>query len=200
MRRLWLFLILTLSLLAVDCAAYEKHKALNKKLSEADKSLELSKLESKPTPLEKELSEIDLSKIGHIAPKGRVQDLEYNQIKIVEQLLQHNKDCIPYLIEKLDDETPIPDHVIDYWSSITIGDVALVVLTDFMTDPTGKTNAGTSWEELFGAKEDPNISAERYLRTQLARHGRRWLKKKWQKIWFEYDFFWDSQNRYFKLA
>jgi pseudouridine-5'-phosphate glycosidase len=45
--------------------------------------------------------------MGHIAPKGRIQDTEYNQLPIVEQLTAHGKESIPFLISKLEDETKI---------------------------------------------------------------------------------------------
>jgi hypothetical protein len=192
MKGMRLFVLLSLSLVATSCAAYKAHKeaeALENELEQLTKPIE-----------QKPLSAIDLSRIGHIAPKGRVQDQEYNQLEVVDQLLMHGAASIPYLIGKLDDETEIKPPVMDYWSRVTVGDVALVILTDFMTNPAGKVNPGFSWEELFGSKKDPNISAEQYLRTQLASHDRRWLRQKWERIWANNLLFWDDLDRYFVLA
>ncbi len=63
--------------------------------------------------------------MGRIAPKSRVQDRDYNQLPVVEQLIAHGKESIPFLISKLDDETKIVGHVIDYWNQVYVGDVAL---------------------------------------------------------------------------
>src|SRR6185436_5895821 len=59
---------------------------------------------AKPT---KPLDQIDISKIGRIASKGRVQDLDYNKLEVVADLIDNGKDCIPYLISKLEDETKL---------------------------------------------------------------------------------------------
>jgi hypothetical protein len=65
------------------------------------------------TPI-RALSEIDLTKIGHVAPKGRVQDKEYNQLEVIEQLLAHGKESIPFLITRLDDQRVINGPVFDF--------------------------------------------------------------------------------------
>jgi hypothetical protein len=185
-------LILTLSLALAACALTRTAKNVN----DADLDLRRLIVEKKP------LSELDLSKIGHIAPKGRVQDQEYNRLEVVDQLLFNSRECLPYLIEKLDDETEIQPPVIDYWHRVTVGDVALIILTDFMTSPAGKTNPGAGWEELFEAKKEPNTTAEEFLRTQLSVRGRGWLKEKWRKLAIDYRgrLFWDDQLRYWVYA
>jgi hypothetical protein len=145
---------------------------------------------------------IDLSKIGHIAPKARVQDKEYNQLEIIDQLMSHKADSIPFLISKLEDETKIEPAVLDYWYSTTVGDVALVVLTDFMTSSDGKTNTGFSWEELFGVKKDPSMTAEEYLRRQLESRDRAWLRKQWETRWLAARprLSWDDKDLYFAFV
>jgi len=105
------------------------------------------------------LSEIDLSQIGHIAPKGRVQDKDYNELAISDELIANGKDSIPFLISKLEDETVIDHHVIDYWpGQATVGDVAFVILTDFTTDSswTKNTIRGADPDSILG-KYDPNL-------------------------------------------
>src|SRR5437660_5467014 len=68
----------------------------------------------RPSP-PKPLADIDLTKIGHLAPKGRVQDKEYNDAPVIDDLISHGKDSIPFLISKLDDRTVIHYSVEDYW-------------------------------------------------------------------------------------
>ncbi|HZI85200.1 MAG TPA: hypothetical protein VFD48_00090 [Pyrinomonadaceae bacterium] len=156
---------------------------------------------SPPVPIP--LSEIDLTRIGHIAPKGRVQDADYNQLPIVQQLLAHGKESIPFLISKLEDETKIEGHVLDFWSQVYAGDVALVILSDFFLDKNWQrsTIAGMHWNELLGRGNNKNISGEQVLRNYIERYGRRKIKERWQKVWQQYQdrIFWDEQERAFKV-
>src|ERR1041385_9306103 len=77
---------------------------------------------------------INLTRIDHISPKGRVQDSEYNRIEVINQLVEMQTQAIPFLIARLDDETPMNHHVMDFWSKVTLAAIALVILTDFFTD------------------------------------------------------------------
>ena len=160
-----------------------------------------------PSPVmkpKKTLAEIDLSKIGHITPKGRVQDKDYHELEVVDDLIANGKDSVPFLISKLDDTTVIHEPVMDFWPEVTVGDVALFILSDFSLDSTwnNKTIPGTDWEELFEAKKNPDIPSWEYYETQLRKHGRGWVKAKWQKIWATYKdrIVWDDKERCFKLA
>jgi hypothetical protein len=149
------------------------------------------------------LSEIDLTRIGHIAPKGRVQDAEYNQLPIVEQLIAHGKESIPFLISKLEDETKIEAHVLDFWYQVSVGDVALVILSDFFLDKNGKksTIAGMHWNEFLARGNNNNFTGEQVLRNYIERYGRRKIKERWQNVWQQYQdrIFWNQQERAFKV-
>ena len=201
MTSIRLFLILALSFIAANCAAYREQK----KAEEVHKrTLEMANAMLKPTespikPIKGKLPEIDLSRIGHIAPKGRVQDKEYNQLEIIDQLLTNPDESLPFLIRKLDDETEINGPVMDYWPRVTVGDVALVILTDFMTNPAGEVTPQFSWEELFGVKKDPKMSSYQYLSNQLARHNRGWLRQRWEATWALYKdrLSWQDEDKYF---
>src|SRR5687768_12073879 len=93
------------------------------------------------------LSEINLAAIGSIAPKGRVQDRDYNDLPVVTSLIAHRNESIPYLISKLEDETKIEGHTIDYWSEVRVGDLALIILTNFFTDRRrNATIPGVNWD------------------------------------------------------
>ena len=149
------------------------------------------------------LSEIDLTRIGHIAPKGRVQDAEYNQLPIVEELIAHGKESIPFLISKLEDETKIESHILDFWYQVYVGDVALVILSDFFLDKNWErsTIAGMHWNEFLGRRNNKNITGEQVLRNYIERYGRRKIKERWQNVWQQYQhrIFWDEQERAFKV-
>ena len=158
---------------------------------------------TKPTAKSKSLSEIDLSKIGHIAPKGRVQDKEYNNPEIVDELIRHGKESIPFLIGKLDDQTVIENSILDYWPKIKVGDVAFLILSDFSTDSTWKkeTIPGGNWDNFFGTKPNGDKSAAEFYYGQIEKHERGWVKARWEKIWDKYrdQIVWDEQERCFKV-
>jgi hypothetical protein len=160
-----------------------------------------------PSPAQpsKSLSEIDLAKIGHIAPKGRVQDKDYNQLEVIDQLLAHGEQSIPFLIAKLDDRTVINGSVFDFRQKTSVGDVAFVILSDFSTDAESKhTIPGSSWGELFGPLPGPDVPTPmwEYLDEQFARHGRKQVKAKWKRIWttWQDQIFWDEKERCFNVS
>jgi hypothetical protein len=144
------------------------------------------------------LSQIDLSKIGAVTPKGRVQDRDYNNLAVVENLIAHGTEAVPFLIGKLDDQTLVKDHVFDYWYDVRIGDVAFVILTDFFTDATWrKTTIPGVGYDTFLERRNPNITAEQVLRNYIARHGRNEITKRWRVIWAQYKarVCWDGNER-----
>ncbi|MDX2044315.1 MAG: hypothetical protein SF097_24110 [Acidobacteriota bacterium] len=145
---------------------------------------------------------IDLRQIQNIAGKGRVQDKDYNQIEMVDRLIALQTQAIPRLIEKLDDETVIPHHVMDYWAKVTVGDLALIILTDFFTDAswTRTTLPNVSWDKMLNRKNKSD-SAEAVLRQYVRQHGRKTIKEKWGKIWKanRERLFWDTKEKCFKL-
>jgi hypothetical protein len=154
------------------------------------------------TPLViKQLSQIDLSQIREIAPKGRVQDKDYNKLEVVDELLAHGKDSIPFLITKIEDSRRIDHHVFDFWPEVTVGDVAVVILHDFSTDSSSarQTIPGAGWEELLGKEYDKRSPFYENYTTYVRKHGRRSLKAKWERIWtfWEPQIFWDEKNHFF---
>src|SRR5262245_24288 len=116
--------------------------------------------------------ETDLSQIGHLAPKGRVQDKEYYESEIVDELISMETASIPFLISKLTDETEIKGPILDFWSKVTVGDIALIILTDFFTDSTWTktTISGVSWDEML-KRRSQNFTAEYVLKSYVARFG-----------------------------
>ena len=149
-----------------------------------------------------QLSEIDLAHPGRIAPKGRVQDREYNQLPVVEQLIARGKESIPFLISKLDDETRIEGHVVDYWNQVYVGDVALIFLSDFFLERRRESSTieGMKWEEFLG-RGNKEITGEQLLRSYVERHGRKRIKERWKNAWEKYQerIYWDEQERAFKV-
>lgn len=63
-----------------------------------------------------------------------MQDKEYNPNQpIVDQLIAVGPSSLEYLVSKLEDETPINHHVLDYWQNVCVGDVAFLALADLTT-------------------------------------------------------------------
>lgn len=173
---------------------------------------EIPKAEILPpqTPVlpKKALSQIDLTEIKHIAPKGRAQDgglqgEEFNELPIVSDLLAHGKDSIPFLIGKLDDEIEIDRHVINYWYRVYIGDIALIILNDFFTSADGITSTiqGFGWDEFLERGNDKDSTGEAILRKYIKKHGRKNIKARWQNVWDENkeNIYWDETERCFKI-
>mgnify|MGYP000926760891 CR=1 FL=1 len=143
----------------------------------------------------------DLAQIPHLQSKGRVQDKDYNQIEIIDRLVAMQTQAIPFLIDKLTDETQINRPVIDFWSEVAVGDVALIILTDLFTDQswTNTTIPNVSWDAMLERKTQ-NISSEELLRQYIRQHGRKAIQQKWTKIWDAYrdKLYWDEKDRCFK--
>lgn len=166
--------------------------------------------EGKPKPAfdavievgQKSSSKIDLTKIKSIA-KGRVQDKDYNQSEVVDALIKNGKESIPFLISKLDDETQTEERVICLWNNTSVGDVALVILTDFFLDSSWEksTIPGLTWDDFLERGDDKASTGEAILRNYIEKHGRQKIKERWQKIWEENkeNIFWDETERNFKV-
>jgi hypothetical protein len=151
----------------------------------------------------KPLSAIDISEIDQITSKGRVQDKDYNELEVVDDLIANGKDSIPFLISKLEDRTVIRRRVIDYWpGSVTVGDLAFVILSDFTEDHTWTktTIPGADLDSLLGPSDPDTPGLERLSRF-VEKHGRKPIRQKWQKIWSTYKdrIVWDEQERCFKV-
>lgn len=149
------------------------------------------------------LSQIDLTRIGAIAPKGRVQDRDYNQLPVVESLIAHGSESVPYLISKLESETRIEGHVFDFWYNVYVGDVAFVILTSFFTDATWQKTSipGVDYDTFLERKGNSNLTGEQVLRKYIAKYGRQTIASRWRNIWAQYKdrVYWNEHDRCFKL-
>jgi len=149
---------------------------------------------------------VELSKIEHFCPKGRVQDKEYNpHLPIIDALIERGTNVVPLLIKLLGDDTKIDHQIIDYWPAHTVGDIALVILTDLTTDPgwTKSTIPGASWDEVLGKPATNYALIPPYYQLQdcKAKHGSNEIQRRWQKIWLEHQeqMYWDAKDRCFRL-
>jgi hypothetical protein len=149
--------------------------------------------------------EIDLLKINPIAPKGRIQDTEYNfrNQDMVEKLIKHGKASIPFLIENLSNETKLPAGIIDYWPEVTAGDIAMIILTNLFIDSSWEktTIPEAKWGYVIGYNEKSNTPFFEWLTHFTERHGRKPIKNKWEKTWKKYQkrIYWDEKERCFNV-
>lgn len=175
-------------------------------------AVNVSKADSVPTPpkktSKKALNEIDLTAIKHILPKGRaqddaLQDENFKELPLADDLLAHGKDSIPFLISKLDDETKLNRQIINYWSEVYLGDIALIILNDFFTKSDGlnSTIPGFGWDEFLERGNDKDSMGEEILRKFIEKRGRQTIKARWQKMWDENkeNVFWDESEQCFSL-
>jgi hypothetical protein len=164
---------------------------------------------SSRTPIwpKKTFGQIDLTEIKHIAKgraqSGTVQDEKFNELSIVNDLLAHGRDSIPFLISKLDDETKMDGSVIDFWYRSYVGDIALVISQDFFTkeDEMTSTIQGFGWDEFLERGNDKDSTGEAILRKYIKKQGRKKIKERWQKMWEQNkeNIYWDDTERCFNL-
>jgi len=173
---------------------------------------EISRADTLPTQTpvlaKKPLKDIDLTSIKHIAKSraqdGSLEDKDFKELPIADDLLAHGKDSIPFLISKLDDETEMKRGTIDFWYDVYVGDVALVILTDFFTKDDGLTSTikGFGWDEFLERGNDKKLMGIDILRRYIEKHGRKSIKERWQKVWDENkeNIYWDDTERCFKIS
>jgi hypothetical protein len=146
---------------------------------------------------------IQLQRIGHLASKGRVQDQGYNESDVVDRLIAMGTSCVPFLIGKLTDERRVKGDVIDFWTKVTVGDIAFIILTDFFLDSKWErsTIPGLKWDQFLKAKPNSALTGEQRLRRFIAKYGRERIRVKWQRVWFRYknQLYWDEVERCFKV-
>ncbi|MCD4654289.1 hypothetical protein K8T06_10190, partial [bacterium] len=144
------------------------------------------------------LSKVDLSKIGHITPKGRVQDKTYNpDLNMIDALIVSGPIAIPYLCQKLLDDTRIDGQIVDYWPDLRVGDLALMILCDLflMKDWQTSSVTGMKWDDILERK-DKNTPASTLLKTFIKTHGRAELRNRIERLLHPHQlcFEWDKEE------
>ena len=129
--------------------------------------------------------------------KGRLQDKEYCDSKTMNVIVCEGKAAVPTLIKALTDQTNLSTPILDYWSNMTVGDVAYLVLLSLFTDADWRTITVKEIPRGTGCIADAQTCWHRFLRT----HSRRLIKEQWQALW-EADqarLYWDDKNLCFRL-
>jgi hypothetical protein len=144
---------------------------------------------------------VDLAKIGHVSPKGRVQDGDYNELPVVDGLIAMGPSAIPFLVSKLDDERRVEGKVFDFWNDVRVGDVALAILCDFFLAADWKTSTlpGLEWDTLLD-RRSPDAPSSAVLATFIKKHGRTEIRRRVVTVLQAHGgrFNWDEKERCFR--
>ena len=131
--------------------------------------------------------------------KGRLQDKEYCDSKLMDAIIAQRQAAIPILISQLTDSRETKEPIYDYWSQTTAGDIAYFILNDLFTDSNWTTFNMPGLEAL---KDNCNEAAETCWRRFLKKHGRKFVQDQWRAAWNANKdrVYWDEQARCFRLS
>jgi hypothetical protein len=153
---------------------------------------------SAPAQAQRDL--VDLRHIGRIPSMGRVQD---QGLPVVEALIKAGSPAVTFLLSKLDDRTRIPGHgaVLDFWPSVEVRHVALLVLCDLFTRADGMrpTVPGLNWDGIL-ARRDQDAPAWEVYRRFVTQHGRSGVRLKVEQLLAPYggNLVWDATEQCFR--
>ncbi|HLW52205.1 MAG TPA: hypothetical protein VKW06_05140 [Candidatus Angelobacter sp.] len=131
--------------------------------------------------------------------KGRLQDREYCNSKLMETIISFGKGSIPVLISQLQDtrhKTTRP--IYDFWSETSAADIAYFILNDLFTDSDWATRTMPGLDAL---PEKCIESAETCWRAFVKKHGRKFVHDQWLAAWNvnKDRIYWDEQTRCFRV-
>jgi hypothetical protein len=131
--------------------------------------------------------------------KGRLQDKEYCDSKLMDRIIAAGKDSIPILISQLTDERRTDEPIYDYWTYTTAGDIASFILDDLFTDSDWKTYNMPGMASRHCHRLD---TGEMCWRNFLKKHGRKFVQNQWLAAWNANKdrVYWDERARCFRLS
>jgi len=151
-------------------------------------------------PNQPRLKEFPLWKFDELGcrAKGRLQDKDYCESVVMDQIIAHGKDAIPILISQITDTRPTKEPILDFWGPMTVGDVAYIVLDDLFLDSDWKTYTMPGLKQI---SYNCGASAAQCYQQLLEKHGRKFIQNQWLIVWNanKNRVYWDSVARCFKL-
>jgi len=131
--------------------------------------------------------------------KGRVQDKEYCDSRIMDQIIAQGKNAIPVLISQITDTRELKEPAFDFWNRMTVGDLAYSILIDLFTDSDWKTfnmpGLKTLWPKC-------DVGMEQCWHVYVKKHGMKYVQDQWSAAWNANKdrAYWDAQARCFRLS
>ena len=148
---------------------------------------------------------IDLLKFdeapGTCHAKGRLQDKEYCRSNMMDEIVARGKAAVPLLIQQLTDPRALQNPIFDYWNTMTVGDVAYVILFNLFTDSDRKTFNLPGLVE-FNKTFTCDVGAWQCWNDFVRKHGRKFIQDKWSAAWSanQNRAYWDEDARCFRLT
>lgn len=144
----------------------------------------------------------DFDEVNHsCGAKGRLQDKDYCESKMMDQIIAQGKDAIPILISQLTDTQATQEPIYAYWNETTAGDIAYFILTDLFTDASWTTFTMPGLDALKNHCNN-NLPAEACWRGFLKKHGRQFVQDQWLAAWNANKdrVYWDEKDRCFRVS
>lgn len=145
---------------------------------------------------------INLQELGFTAPKGRMQDAEYNPElqPAIDRLVSYGPEGIDFLVSKIGDNRKMT-RIFPYWQDVRVGDVAFILFCDLFLDASWKhaTAPGISLDDFVKIEYPDNAWHENY-QAHIEKYGRKSLQKKCAAAWAKHrdNVAWDAKDRCFK--
>jgi hypothetical protein len=136
---------------------------------------------------------------GTCRTKGRLQDKEYCDSRMVDQVVGQGKAAVPILISQITDTRKTPRPIYDFCDYTTAGDVATFLLNDLFTDSDWKTFNMPGLERLHDKCDDPSwVCWHRFVK----KHGRMFIQQQWSAAWNANKdrIYWSTQTRCFRVS
>lgn len=140
----------------------------------------------------------ELTAPGSCRAKGRLQDRNYCDSQVVNQILALGKEAIPFLISELTDDRKTKHSIYDLWTYTAAGDIANSFLFDLFTSPDWTIPPMPELESLHMECTRPG---EPCWRKFLHKNGRKFVQDQWRAAWEanKERIFWDETARCFRL-
>jgi hypothetical protein len=131
--------------------------------------------------------------------KGRLQDKEYCESRVMDQIVAQRENAVPILISQLTDLREVKLPIFDYWNRMKVGDIAYFILTGLFTDSDWKTLNMPDLDAFPGTCTKP---AEECWHEFVHTRGRKYIQKQWRRAWLlnKNRVYWNAQANCFRLS
>jgi hypothetical protein len=141
-----------------------------------------------------------VSDIRELASKGRIQDAENQKDPAIPKILAMGRDAVPWLIDQLEDETSMQG-VVGFCPWLHAGDIALFFLADLFREANWERSTIPEVALDQFLEGSPDAMACSRLNSFVEKHGRKFIKDKWRRVWLENRdrLEWDPKDSCFRV-